>query len=59
LSQTGEHVKQMAMGAADAVKHTFGMATEEEDKEHYPGSTTTTTATTRTTDPTHQTYQRK
>ncbi|KAJ4897964.1 hypothetical protein Rs2_24758 [Raphanus sativus] len=55
LSQTGEHVKQMAMGAADAVKHTFGMATEE-DESHLPG---TTTGTTRTTDTTHQTYQRK
>nr|CAD59388.1 group 3 late embryogenesis abundant protein [Brassica napus] len=47
LSQTGEHVKQIAMGAADAVKHTFGMATEEDDRENFPG---TTTGTTRTTD---------
>ncbi|XP_041993553.1 late embryogenesis abundant protein 29-like [Salvia splendens] len=32
LQKTGEQVKGMAQGAADAVKHTFGMA-EEEDKE--------------------------
>ncbi|XLQ98667.1 hypothetical protein HN51_053362 [Arachis hypogaea] len=34
LQQTGEKVKGMAQGAADAVKQTFGMAPHEDEHEH-------------------------
>ncbi|GKV35811.1 hypothetical protein SLEP1_g44023 [Rubroshorea leprosula] len=32
LQKTGEQMRNMAHGAADAVKHTFGMANEDKDK---------------------------
>ncbi|OMP00150.1 hypothetical protein COLO4_12891 [Corchorus olitorius] len=36
LQQTGERMRNMATGAADAVKHTFGMAeAEDEDVDHF------------------------
>ncbi|OMO54279.1 hypothetical protein CCACVL1_27926 [Corchorus capsularis] len=37
LQQTGEKMRNMATGAADAVKHTFGMAdqAEDEDVDHF------------------------
>ena len=45
IQRTGEQVKSMAQGAADAVKHTFGMAETDEDDPTKTTSTTTTTTT--------------
>jgi hypothetical protein len=34
LQKTGEQVKQMAQGAADAVKHTLGMGKDNNNTDH-------------------------